>query len=75
MSGPWLIEYEGALYHILSRGNEQWDIFYDDNDRDRARKNHKILQKLKDINSQCNIMTPNLTLSRKLEITRFGRHY
>ena len=27
------IEYEGALYHILSRGNKQKDIFYDDKDR------------------------------------------
>jgi hypothetical protein len=25
--------YEGAHYHILSRGNEQSDIFYDDTDR------------------------------------------
>ena len=31
MSRPWRIEYEGALYHVLSRGNEQRDIFYDDN--------------------------------------------
>lgn len=27
------IEYEGALYHILSRGNEQQDIFLVDDDR------------------------------------------
>ena len=27
------IEYEGALYHILSRGNEQRDIFVVDDDR------------------------------------------
>ena len=27
------IEYEGALYHTLSRGNEQRDIFLEDNDR------------------------------------------
>jgi len=27
------IEYEGALYHILSRGNEQRDIFVIDDDR------------------------------------------
>ena len=24
------IEYEGGLYHVLSRGNERKDIFYDD---------------------------------------------
>ena len=29
MGRAWRIEYEGALYHILSRGNEQKDIFYD----------------------------------------------
>jgi REP element-mobilizing transposase RayT len=33
MSRPWRIEYEGALYHLLSRGNEGNDIF--ENDRDR----------------------------------------
>jgi REP-associated tyrosine transposase len=33
MVRAWRIEYEGALYHILSRGNEQKDIFYDDQDR------------------------------------------
>ncbi|MBW2602837.1 MAG: transposase [Deltaproteobacteria bacterium] len=33
MGRVWRIEYEGALYHMLSRGNEQKDIFYDDQDR------------------------------------------
>ena len=33
MGRAWRIEYDGALYHILSRGNEQKDIFYDDQDR------------------------------------------
>jgi len=33
MSRPWRIEYEGALYHLLSRGNERSDIFKDDSDR------------------------------------------
>ena len=33
MARPWRIEFEGAYYHILSRGNEQRDIFYDDKDR------------------------------------------
>jgi len=36
MSRPWRIEYEGALYHVLSRGNDKRDIFYEDNDRDRT---------------------------------------
>ena len=33
MSRPWRIEYEGALYHLLSRGNERSDIFINDTDR------------------------------------------
>ena len=33
MSRPWRIEYEGALYHLLSRGNEGRKIFNDDTDR------------------------------------------
>lgn len=33
MARPWRIEYEGAYYHVLSRGNEQRDIFYDVKDR------------------------------------------
>jgi putative transposase len=33
MSRPWRIEFEGALYHVLSRGNERNPIFNDDNDR------------------------------------------
>lgn len=33
MSRAWRIEYPGALYHVLSRGNERRDIFADDDDR------------------------------------------
>jgi REP element-mobilizing transposase RayT len=33
MSRAWRIEYEGALYHLLSRGNERRDIFEDQKDR------------------------------------------
>jgi len=33
MSRPWRIEYEGALYHLLSRDNERSDIFIDEKDR------------------------------------------
>jgi hypothetical protein len=33
MSRPWRIELRGALYHILSRGNEQRDVFLDNEDR------------------------------------------
>jgi len=35
MSRAWRIEYEGALYHLLSRGNERGDIFVDQRDRQR----------------------------------------
>ena len=33
MSRAWRIEYAGALYHLLSRGNERCDIFTDERDR------------------------------------------
>ncbi len=33
MSKAWRIEFDGAIYHVLSRGNEQRDIFTDDEDR------------------------------------------
>jgi len=33
MRRAWRIEYEGAFYHILSRGNEGKDILGDDSDR------------------------------------------
>jgi len=35
VSRPWRIEYEGALYHLLSRGNGRSDIFIDEKDRNR----------------------------------------
>ncbi len=33
MTRPWRIEFEGAYYHILSRGNDRKDIFSDNGDR------------------------------------------
>jgi len=33
MARPWRIEFKGALYHILSRGNQGQDIFISDADR------------------------------------------
>ncbi|MBC8431476.1 MAG: transposase [Desulfobacterales bacterium] len=33
MARPWRIQYDGAYYHVLSRGNEGRDIFYDREDR------------------------------------------
>ena len=33
MGRAWRIEYEGGLYHVLSRGNDRKEIFHDDWDR------------------------------------------
>jgi putative transposase len=33
MARAWRIEFEDALYHVLSRGNERRDIFFGDDDR------------------------------------------
>jgi putative transposase len=33
MSRPWRIEYPGAAYHVMSRGNRGQDIFLDSDDR------------------------------------------
>jgi putative transposase len=32
------IEYEGAFYHVTSRGNQRDQIFWDDNDREEFKK-------------------------------------
>ena len=33
MGRAWRIEFDGAFYHVMSRGNEGRNIFFDDNDR------------------------------------------
>jgi Transposase and inactivated derivatives len=33
MSRAWRIEFDGAIHHVLSRGNDQREIFTDDEDR------------------------------------------
>ena len=33
MGRAWRIEYEGALYHLMSRGNDGQDIYLNDADR------------------------------------------
>jgi REP element-mobilizing transposase RayT len=33
MGRAWRIEFDGALYHVMSRGNEGRNIFFDDKDR------------------------------------------
>ncbi len=42
MSRPWRIEFERALYHVLSRGNEQQDIYLDNEDRNSAAANNVL---------------------------------
>lgn len=39
------IEYEGAFYHVTSRGNQKEDIFFDDSDREKFLE---ILKRTKD---------------------------
>jgi len=34
MARPLRIEYDGALYHVTSRGNERKRVFQDDHDRE-----------------------------------------
>jgi hypothetical protein len=33
MGRAWRIEYEGALYHLMSRGNDGQDVYLNDDDR------------------------------------------
>jgi hypothetical protein len=35
MARPLRIEFPGALYHVISRGNERQDIVRDDTDREK----------------------------------------
>ncbi|MCL5278155.1 MAG: transposase, partial [Deltaproteobacteria bacterium] len=50
MGRPLRIEYPGALYHIISRGNERRSIFLDNADR------FKFLAILKDYHERYNIL-------------------
>jgi len=34
MSGPPRLEFSGAVYHVIARGNEQCEVFRDDSDRE-----------------------------------------
>ncbi len=51
MARPARIEYEGAFYHVMNRGNRREDIFIDDNDRQKfyeilgnIEKRYRLLQ-------------------------------
>lgn len=46
MARPLRIEYDGALYHVTSRGNERKPIFKDDTDRNIFLDTlHKVTQR------------------------------
>lgn len=49
MSRQWRIEYPGAIYHVLSRGNNRQDIFKTDDDR------HLFLELLEELSARFNI--------------------
>ena len=49
MARQWRIEYPGALYHVLSRGNGGQDIFLTNDDR------HQFLALLEDLSDRFNI--------------------
>jgi len=78
LARPLRLEYEGAVYHVTSRGNAQEDIFL--NDRDRAR----FLEVLGDVVARCGwicyayclmtnhyhllVETPHADLSRGMQL-------
>ena len=50
MARPLRIEYEGAVYHVTSRGNERKAIYKDDSDRSR------FLDVLHNVNKKYNVI-------------------
>ncbi len=34
MPRPWRIQYAGAIYHVMNRGDRRWAIFRDNRDRE-----------------------------------------
>ncbi len=36
MPRPWRVQYPGAIYHLMSRGDHREPTFRDDNDRRRS---------------------------------------
>jgi hypothetical protein len=59
MARPMRIEYPGAVYHIICRGNNRQAIFRDDADRKRWRKERKGSSPLFAV-LQCFFNPPNL---------------
>ncbi len=46
MARQWRIEYPGAIYHVLSRGNNRQDIFQTEDDR------HLFFELLEELSSR-----------------------
>ncbi|MFI5176612.1 MAG: hypothetical protein ACHQKY_17260 [Terriglobia bacterium] len=42
MARPLRVQWEGAWYHVTSRGQERGAIFWDDEDRRRFLENHIV---------------------------------
>ena len=49
MSRQWRIEYPGAIYHVLSRGNNRQEIFKTDDDR------HLFLELLEELSARFHV--------------------
>jgi REP element-mobilizing transposase RayT len=59
MARPARIEYEGAFYHIMNRGNRKEDIFLDDRDRFKFLEILKEIQNRYRINIYAFVLLPN----------------
>jgi putative transposase len=59
MARPPRIEYEGALYHVLSRGNERREIFHDDKDRRMFLKSVGEMAQRFDLEILAYVLMPN----------------
>ena len=87
MARPWRIQYEGALYHVFSRGNNQQDIFVTDDDRylfldtlGQMSERYDIdifVYVLMDNHYHLLLRTPNANLSRSMQWlgTTYTRRY
>jgi hypothetical protein len=59
MGRAWRKEFNGAFSHVLSRGNERWDIFFDDYDR------RQFLESVKEMSNQGLTTISNFKLALK----------
>jgi putative transposase len=73
------IQFEGALYHITSRGNEKRDIFKDDTDRLRLLEILKLSLKNYQVVLYCYVLMQNhyhlLVETPHGNISEFMRHF